>query len=350
MARKVLTQEMLQRASGAVPGRPPAAPTPAAKSASAGLPYAVLDELRRLGWQEGDPIPGNLADRLADYRAQSEDGSDPPPNVFRSWLYEAPKVDPTAHMPDNVAAAYKEAMGDSGGFAQVVDDFGTPETKSSPEIAQIPTPAAQTDTDAAEAVAKERTSCPHCYFDLKQSVIEPEPFDKNIYIQARLGRIPFAKQYSLLGDRIGVRIRTLRRREHDLLFAYSTDETSDAKTATDLVVIQQRLERATFFSQILSYRSTKDEFDYPDGLDRISAPRASSTWSERLGLTGDHGLEPALYRKKLFEGIDAALTDDVFDVISAYRATGAVYTKFNKLTPRLEAMEQEPDFWPPIPS
>jgi len=345
-----VSDDLRRRVTGAAGKPPPAAGQ--VKSAGPRLPPAVLAEFKRLGWQDGDPIPPGIAERLAAHR-EAHSG-DPTPDEFRTWLYSQPERSPTANMPPSVAAAYQQAATAAAGqsFAEVVDDFAEPAPSFvTMSDAEPEKPAEKADAKPA-AINTERTVCPHCYFDLRSETIQPSELDKNNYVQARLGRIPFQKEYRLLGDRLAVRFRSLRRREHDILFSYAASVTRTATSPADLAVIQQRLERLTLMAQIVSYRSSVIEFHYPEALDKASAPRHEGpTWADRLKTPPEGAAEEqAAYIKRLCDLIDISLTDDILDEASSVRVLMDCVHQFNRLTSRMEYMETNEDFWQPTAS
>jgi hypothetical protein len=212
-------------------------------------------QLESFGWKEGDPLPSDLAQRIArakeaeeaEENAALEDLSksgrppmaEPPEksidelpptkqkeigNMLRAFKEQAPLIEQARNSPDpvevvepGVQAALASSM--RGKKIRVIDDRAP--VKSADDLqARIDQAEGKGQTDAVDdnLMAEEEApssnlfeACPRCHWDASQgSPIEPEPTDWVRYMDnVFAGGVPFQKEYNLFGGRLVVRFRDL---------------------------------------------------------------------------------------------------------------------------------------------
>jgi len=294
--------------------------------------------LEKLGWEEGDPIPPGLADRLAaaqrDANEALEDLQAPVP-LNTPPLQVPPSVDigslPAQKQQElrDLVQNYKQAgeqpapRGPSPGLLEagpgilaaaegqldeleVVDDRQQPEASQTGEI--------------------EEHFCPRCRWDIRiADPIVPTIEDKQIFLQAVLGGIAFRKVYFLLGKQLEVRLRTLTPEELDLCWKQSALEFSQGKLATAM----DRM------NQALRYQCCLQITDVRTGDKQVALPESIQDYDVAGVPAGETPLPQ----------IAAYVQEQALGTESRQRILSNTVMDFNRLVAKMEANAHTPDFW-----
>ena len=365
-------------AAGLPPGVIGTMPLPAGKPVKLMDPARLLPAerklLRQIGWVEGQPIPQDMAPaiqkiakEIKDEMAQAKlmptiDPSTPPLQVNTIPIEQLPPEQQAKY-----AGILKDAMDEISTQAQqaaatealtnppewqknmqFVDTApsqpqaappkpaGNPKARqqAAGELTSPPTPQEAAAMNRTESPLAPLTNCPHCRWDLSLPD-EPEPplDEKQAFLQAILGEIPFVKEYHLLGGALTVVFRTLATREIDACFDQCFSEKSTRKITNDMDFFE-RLNRHRLHLQLQRMRSDQFDHDLPDGLDVTRNPNATAYWET------DQNARP-------LEQIEEYMLKNVLKNESIVRIMQQQCNRFNRLVARLEALTANTDFWKP---
>jgi hypothetical protein len=215
------------------------------------MPEDTKAYLRQLGWQDGDPLPGNLPKLLADARQDIEAEvktaatqvvapNTPPtkiPLVDISDLTPARRAEIQAALQDAKGHAASHAAllehqrqvasyqvpGADPSVNQVIAEVAS-QTLAQPEVVVTreppPQPAAQqppdTPSDKPPDAVAPLHECPRCLLDLRLPYnVTVTDEDKYAFIAACLGKKQFTKTYALLGGKVLVTFRDLSSQDQD---------------------------------------------------------------------------------------------------------------------------------------
>ena len=175
--------------------------------------------------------------------------------------------------------------------------------------------------------------CPHCGWDQNiPDTVEATDLDKQTFLQAILGNIPFEKCYDLMGGRLQLTVRTLTPEELDMCYrqCYVERRRGEIQTEKDF---WERLMRNRYCLQLVDLRS---------GQMVHEMPRSLADWSK--GQAADEGEDTLIKRIRLY------LYETVFKTETIVRLVGSTVADFNRLVTKLEANAMNPDFWGATPS
>jgi hypothetical protein len=330
------------------------------------------ESLQKLGWKEGDAIPGNLPELLQEAQQQnlaaaSDLAHMPPPGD--------PSVVPPLRVPDmqnledltpehqdRIRQALDQAQVDvnrppdsfepAGPGVQdaatgivhrsvnvqqtpVVDDrssatnasgipkgINDPPPTAQPQAAPQPEAPVQPQTAAPVKPAK----CPHCEWDLSlPDDIKITEADKRSFMQAILGSLPWQKTYSLLGDQLVLVIRQLNAAEVDACYSQTYHEQRKG-------AIENRMD---FWEKINRYRMVLQLVSFRSGENLITMPESIEGWGG-----ADETTEPTILPQ-----IMQAVNADVLKSESLHRIVRSTVAEFNRLSAKLEVMVTRSDFW-----
>ena len=357
---------------------PPSKPIPGVTGnppLPAAVPIAVKslaphekEVLEKAGWKPGMAVPSDMAERLANVqRAARESLQEMPLPVPPDTppLQIPPETDVSTLPPEKQQeiAALVEGMNEaqqqlrrnrlpkpqfSGpGGAQAVHQ-GLHEAQA--QVAQGPPPQMPVVDDRSQdtyddtGVEKSRPAqsntmsdnrpaeCPHCGWDQNiPDPIVPTEVDKQTFLQATLGNLPFEKLYDLAGGKLQITCRTLRPEELDLCFrqCYVERRRGEIQTEKDF---WERLMRNRYCLQLVDLRS---------GQMQHEMPRSVEEWE--AGQTPDEGEDTIV--KRIREHMYAS----IFRTETIVRWVGSTVADFNRLVTKLEANAMNPDFWGPTP-
>lgn len=314
-----------------------------------GVPVSAADlteqerkDLQSIGWKDGDAVPADLPQAIADMKKEATDlGSMPPPakpdtpplqmpdevdieslpeekrKELSSLIeqageqYEAAKsAKPNPALETANQQVRNAALGRTDKEITFVDDR---EEKQSAEATQPQEPA---------TTGEELKLCPHCNWDLSQSdpIIVTEE-DKNTFLIATLGGKPWVKTFSLMGDRLQITVRQLK--------TYELDECY--KQAQRLQRDNPEAPMEEFFEQMMRYRICLQLVEVRTDEDIHEFPSELNEWDE-----ASHNALPAIENKIYREVIS---TDSLGRIFS--KVTG----EFERLVGKLEVQVENPDFW-----
>jgi len=240
----------------------------------------------------------------------------------------------------------------------------TPRERNDDPFAKLPDPPRAVDPAASKKSGSSDTndsetlpavdSCPHCGWDLSaEDIPEPEYSVKMAFLQCVLGQRHFEHQYSMLGDKVVVRFRTLTIPEIDSIYAKAHTEAAAGKFQTILEQYEY-INRYRLFLQLSYLAAPGGEFTYslPDGLDLRTNKRARKTWADEPNLKiqleeiqdKTEGSE-ALHPSQLLDAVATYVETEIFRSEVLHRAVYSLCSQFNRLVSKLEAMVDNSDFW-----
>jgi hypothetical protein len=183
---------------------------------------------------------------------------------------------------------------------------------------------------------KLKTHCDHCGWPFNEPDIpEPSIEERQTFLHATLGIMPYTRTYSLANDAIQVTFRTLTIKEVDLIYRQAMLDASKNRFASGFNFIDQ-VNRYRLFLQLRQITGAL-KFDLPEGYDRVVNPDAKSIWEG----------EPEPGETNLPQIEDYILTQ-ILKTESLMRIVHNECMRFNRLVSRLEALMDNADFWKPI--
>ena len=225
------------------------------------------EKLKKFGWKEGDPLPGNIADLMAKAQREVADDirtakpfkdhpvlkvpepidisslSDEKRTELEGYLHQfkamAPQIEAAAKNQSNIASLppeIQQAIRDAGGGVEVVDsrDEEDPAQKLQRKIDEAEgrkeprdqvgdgleedDESASKSIDSQTGLTLEHKNCPRCNWSLSTKPIDPSREDKLTYVTAILGDQLFCKEYSLYGGKMKVGFRQIATDRSDMAF------------------------------------------------------------------------------------------------------------------------------------
>lgn len=340
------------------------------------------NELKKLGWKEGDPIPKDFANTYAAVKA-AQAAADEMPQIDVSAV--TPLVVPEAkdikelpkwkqkELVDALAAAKVQAemfkrqektyIKDAGpgvneaiqagletpmsGRNDLIDDdlsdrsaktppktaptFDAPLQSSGP-VSDLPPDDSDLDAKSGAGGAERLKNCPHCGWDLsRQEDIEVTDEDKLRWLIAQEGQQRFKKDYHILGGRMTVTFRSLSAKESDVAFR---------QVAVDggaHVRMRAPDTEDGYWRNLMTYRLAM-------GIERL--------WSATLGPIHNPTLdewqvdkEDYPYPNTKVYAILGPVTEAMFPTENLRRQIGAAFHRFQLLVEKLEANADNDPFW-----
>lgn len=358
-----------------------------------------LETLRKeAGWKEGDPIPSNMAEILAEIREEKRietdevnlplpvppghepikvetiNDTDPDPEkraLVQKKMQEAMtiqrqmQVDAArdARTPPSVKQAIAQASR-QGPPVDVVDDV-TPQKKPQKIAAIKPSVIEDQAKIAAEAAAKETpppmsdtgatapmSHCPHCRWDLAMpDIAEPDDEEKLAFLASILGEKPFNKEYKLFGGQVLATFRQLTPREIEAIYHQVFLEAEAGTIKTDMDHFE-KVNRYRMMLQLQRLRSAADkgfDHDLPDGLSPETNPRAVAFYDKNprptkiMAIDGEDREVPDMSYTPLPQ-VEEFLLSEVLKTEAILRVIGNTCNQFNRLVAKMEAMANNSDF------
>lgn len=331
-------------------------------------------ELTKIGWQEGTPVPSTLPQQLDVIRqeqlqqeqirstAEATDVTNMPPPANPSDV--PPLTMPPRQQLDELSPAHRQAISEAlteaqaqqrqqhaeatmfpGGAGvgvreaamgvthkrvEVADDREQDEYETTGEPKrELPPAGASASSTAGKTNALER--CPHCDWDLqRRDSVEVTDEHKRNFLQAQLGGIPWQHVYSTLGGQLSITVRQLLAVEVDKVYTqvHAEHRRGTIQSPTDF---WEQISRYRMCLQIVDVRSEQNLSEFPESYD---------AWGGEL-MVGDPTTLPQ---------ISAQVYNRVIHTESLHRILATTVATFNRLTARLEANVNRPDFWEPTGS
>lgn len=317
-------------------------------------------QLKALGWKEGDPIP-NISKAVAAAQKEIEEEPDElPPDIKR--MTGPPKIVDIETLPKakqeeirsimaTATEQYKRykpmqasqipGMNEAMAVAKQVEDKEDDEIKtydsavikpkakpvdkfpSGQQVADAapkPLPAGDTGVD----VPAEPLRCKHCGWATdKSDNLVPSREDKLTFIAAILSQKRFTKVYPLFDGRMHVKFRTLTAPESDIIIKQLVVDWNKNRISGPVHSVQQAL----LYQQALS-------------LAEIQTAGGPVLLDELKDYEGEPEEGETIVPEVMKYVVEHAMATD-----SIRRVVGMVYTQFQDLTSKLEAMAETPDFW-----
>lgn len=316
------------------------------------------NQLEQIGWKEGDPVPGNMADLIEEAkeranREASDVSSMPPPAAPDMPPLQMPEVTEIDQLPEHEQQRLSEALKQAGDQYESMqgqqgtqfpegapdsvraaaqnrvdrtidisiedDTKGQREQQSQPSE-QPKKPASVETTDSGEPHL-----CPNCGWDQSQSDTTPEPSREDIdsFLVATLGGKPWTKLYDLLGGKLQVHVRQLRPYEIDACYkqVHYEREKDDS------------MQLDAHWEQLMRYRLCLQLVEIRSGEDIASFPSELKDW--QLDLEGPTQL-PSIEKQVYAEAIPTE---------SMNRIIASVIGKFSRTLGKLEVEVENPNFW-----
>lgn len=374
--RKQRKEELLRKATGKAPLPPAAAPItfplPPGKLVAAGsVPtQSLLPEeqavLKEIGWQEGKPIPANMADIIAaaTKKIQAEVDDPPPPVSLDTPPVRVRTVDikdlsaaEQAEIRAKLEAALiaeremKEAEAKkatqprlSAEIQRAVDAAervaASPKIEIVNDLADKPIatpsiikPPSDDKSDNTGAELK-MLHCPHCQWDLSiTDDVEPSSSDKDSYVHSLLGGKSWLKSFGLYKGKLLVTFRTLMADELDAIYQQVQFE-SRARPEQTTMDFVETVNRYRLCLQLQSLKGDDVHHDLPAGLNTDTNPNAQSHWQA----------DPDENNPTALPQIVKYLKKTVLTTESLYRVIALKGAEFNRLFAKMEVMADSPDF------
>lgn len=392
MAKTIQLTKAPPTTATAVPQVPPPAVLPPGLRGNiplpGGRPVTLLDpkffteversQLKKIGWVEGQPIPSTLSSILKDVQTEAAreiaasklrpavDPSTPPiafkpvpleqltpeqqakiKRLMHDAVTQAAQLDAAEQAPPPVPASepaktIQEAkrydidplpVERPAAPGNVEPAFEPPATN--PKISDaIPTDANGITETGIEPGRSLLLRCPHCNWDL--TVVDtpvPDAEDRVAYAEAVAGGTVFSKSYELFGGRVKLWFRELTTPEIDAIFRQVFAEREAKKHATDMD-LWERINRLRLCLQLARMTTDKGhDHEMPDGFTPRTNPTATAYWELPADVT-----DPLVM-------VENWLMENVLTNASVYRLAARKAAEFNRLVARLEALNDDENFW-----
>lgn len=341
-------------------------PPPAAKPSSplpAGLPGmmrpgTVLTEMEKEGLKQlgivdsPENLPSNIADKIDKI-------------VKEASKVEMPKVDKPLHIPDPVdfselpaekkkeivsfiKEAAEETKREQANKPAYVDPPLDPKIFKEPEVIDdliSPTQAPKKEeppSEEPEVKAKASVSetglmnhgpslCPHCGWDTtKSELTEVTDEDKMDFVQSILGGIRFKKSYSVFGGRLTIVFRSLTTAESDMAYKQLI---VDAQNDLQSKILS---DTSFYWRTLMAYRAMMSIEKIESADNVVEVPPISEI-----------EVDESEYKRpntKLFALFDH-LIEQLMPTEVMRNTVTHLYTEFNSLCEKLQAMAEAKDFW-----
>jgi hypothetical protein len=323
-----------------LPGLKGQAPLPIGKVTAVPNPHlkpAELEKLKSLGYQEGDPLPADIASLVAQLEADAlaDVAADHSPDVDPA----TPPLDPQTVDIESLTPAKQAEFRDK--VKEMIAKQPVPAPASAkplPEVAKkvaaarnVDEPAPAIEEEPASTGATAHTHCQHCGWDQRMDDIPEPPYKEKVAFQQTLllGDKPYSKDYHLMGDKLMLRFRTLTLPEIDAIYAQVTRERKRGDISTDMDSLE-KINRYRLFLQLQVVSAGTRLIELPEGLDTETNPNAASHWQ------GEGELLPQVANY---------VNTQVLTSESLMRMAQRTCQMFNRLVSRLEAMADNSDFW-----
>lgn len=182
--------------------------------------------------------------------------------------------------------------------------------------------------------------CPHCNWPIgMDDIAEPTHAQKLAFLHTILGQCCYKQEFEVMGGRLRVAFRTLTTKELQLVFAqaYRDLETKRAKTRMDY---EDRLNWYRICLQIVHIQSVEPggfAFVAPEGV-KDHNELARSFWEGDEPEPGD----------TILPQVSEHIETQVLRTESLQRIVAMKCNEFNRVVAKLEANQDNSDFWKPI--
>lgn len=362
------------------PGRPPI---------PAGTPMFsdyTRKQLEAIGWQEGDPIPGDLGQRLkaiqAEVQAQERVASPwegtpeaanwtPPKTSFveitslpeerqielrqymdeyrQAMQLEQQVAAAESRLPDNVSGVQRDLLRQhyaDEARASFIDDRQPATAATQPQPHPQPHPQPQQPSSPPQPTPESPPSagipdtpenCPRCYWPVRQAMkAKPTEDDKNRFVAAVLGLRRFEQSFTAMGDRIVVYFRSLDSEDATTLQL----QLSSMLRSGEINGSAEYLANARVFRMVMSVSRIelggKVAYSSPPVAEWAKAKAAVATTPEDVSEFNDPTALRRMRASFMREGVPQE---------TLQRIVTGLFTRFEELTEQLEALTAEPDFW-----
>lgn len=337
---------------------------------SVGMTPGAREQLYKLGWKDGDPLPSNLAQRVKVAQEElmrnratltkeemREHGIDP----NKSLTHETIDI---ADLPEHRQKELRDLIAEARQIGHPPEETEAPTQDGSLKLAQMQAaaataaaqrkasgqpepeaePASEELLEQPEVVIKETRrprkesaaggelpikQCPRCLCDVTQAYdVEATADDKARYVAAILGGTRFTKTTKLLGGAVHVTYRGLTPREVETVFKQLNLDSRNGLF----------LGNADYMSKLQTYRFCLSvaKIEGTTGIMAEVPPLDEIPYDEPAP---DQPAQTALV--PLMEYIDK----EVFHSESLRRVVFMGFHDFQRLTEKLEAMTTNEDFW-----
>lgn len=342
---------------------PPAAAKPTVPT-PAGLPGmmrpgTVLTEVEREGLKQlgvvdnPENLPANIAEKIHNVMKEAS-------------KVEMPKVDKPLHIPEPVdfsqlpdekkreivgfikeaAEERKKEQANKPAYVdppldpkifkepEVIDDLISPPTvKKTEEVKAQETTVSSAPADGSGSgiVPKGPVVCPHCGWDTNnKELTEVTDEDKMDFVQSILGGIRFKKVYSVFGGMLTITFRALTTAESDMAYKQLI---VDAQSDLQSKILS---DTSFYWRTLMAYRAVMsiERLESKDNI--VEVPPIEEI-----------DVDEATYAKpntKLFAIFDD-LVSQVMPTEAIRNTITHLYTEFNSLCEKLQAMAEAKDFW-----
>lgn len=361
------------------PGTRQGPPLPVGEAVRAISPESLTSmeqtQLEKLGWPKDRPIPSNMAEILAaEAAAKAEVAGDLPPPVDPGTPPVKLEITPIEDLTPEKAAEVRQKLEESLAQAatnaadreqaQVVaqnpvvaqkvmaaatspadtgaiEEPARPATGHVPDPDHVPTAAPDTPLDTpldapATGAALTVPNCPHCGWDMTaEDIPEPSRKIRQKFLQSVIGQLAYTNKHELLGGALKITFRTLTSGEADECFRQTFRDRDNGEFISELD-FWERVNRYRLYLQImLLEREDEEAIEMPDGLNKRTAPNATTVWEVPEG------------EKHPLKLVEKHTLQHVLPSESTARIVQVELGRFNRIVSKLEAMVDNADFWSP---
>lgn len=324
-------------------------------------------QLESVGWKDGDPVPGDLGQRLKALQAAAQEEANvriqdtemaanwkPPTAKFvdieslppekqaeiRQYLQEykvetarQQQVDQqmsqaNAQIPDSIQGAQREAM-----LQQMVDGDATMASRQASVVVDDRPPAADPSrTQPAEDTgADHATTCARCSWPVNVPFeIVPTEADKKVFLVALLGLGRFEKRYDRLGGHLHVYFRSLTSRESIILQEQLGAMVRNGESRGD----------AEYYANMVEFRLAMSVSRLVAGGNTVYSVESLEEWAAKHPPLASEQIQPTpIPRLRDYFYANGATQEPI------RRILGETFKEFQQLVGLLEDKTSEPDFW-----
>jgi len=290
--------------------------------------------LEKLDWKQGDPVPNvaELVDQIKQSRPDMDAVSFVEPGKLNPKIVDFSELSgpEQERLKEAVALGKQQYEYLAAKEAQSVPNTQTPDVNRAVEQLTEGT-ATKVELDEAPppltTAAPVKTNCPACGFHPDAEVIEVTAADKHDFLAMLLGNARFKKRYPLLGGKMYITFKSLRRDEMELALNQASYDDRDGLFATQYEYFRVHSNYETVLS-IDEIETAGKVVKMPDIQD-VEWDKPRDTEKAQTALKVYYPYVNAHYLS------NASLT----------RVIGLLFQRFKALLHRLEANVQNPDFW-----
>lgn len=320
------------------------------------------ENLLKLGWRDGDPIPGDFGARVSETVEQinkERETATFDEDTVRNWKPLVAKTVDISTLPEEkqqelrqYLAEYKQATVETQKIAegrkaveaqipesvqgeardvmvqQILEGQAAAAMHAAKKatVAADPAPVVETAVPPATGVQDGPTNCPRCTWPLKVPfTVEPTPEDKQNFLVALLGDQNFQKEYTGLGGTLRTTFRSL-----------TYDDTEQIQREIGKLVREGRIRGdAEFLLVLREYRFVLALTKIVTGGHPKYIAKPFATWQPPADTPDDERI--AAYRTAIIAELKMT---EPFRVI-----LGKLHAEFQRLVELLEEQVSDTDFW-----